>query len=150
MKEFDRELDCNYCLLKLISLHNADNIKVRSKFSIWNCEGQKQYEIQRFTEFALNVEQKCHLNPDTINKVGQSLLLSHLLDDDEMTMCLDVDMELDDLAGKPIANLTDDLSNLFVYDNLSDVVLQRGRSEVPGSSCDPGGKVTRLSSHVHI
>ena len=51
LKEFDRKLDCNYCQLKLISLNNADNIKIRSKFCIWNGGGKKQYEMDRFTEF---------------------------------------------------------------------------------------------------
>ena len=98
LTEFDRELSLHYCLLKLISLNNADSIKVRSKFSIWNCDGQKQYEMPRFSELVLNGEHKFYLNPDTIGPLGKGFLPSHLLDDDELTICLDVDIQLDDLG----------------------------------------------------
>ena len=131
MKEFDEKFDCNYCQLKLVSLNNADNIKARSKFCIWNDEGQKQSEIHRFTEFDINWEEKFYLSPYTINRVGQSLLLSHLLDDDELIIGLDVDIRLDDLAGKPIANLTNDLGRLLVDDHLSDVFLCVGDRKFP-------------------
>ena len=126
LKEFDRKLDCNYCQLKLISLNNADNIKARSKFCIWNGEGQKQYEMDKFTEFNLNYEQKFHISPHTINRVGESSLFRHLSDisdNDKLTMCLDVDIQLDNLAGQSKSNLTDDLGSLLVDGHLSDVVL---------------------------
>ena len=131
LKEFDRKLDCNYCQLKLILLNNADNIKVRSKFCIWNGGGQKQYEMDRFTEFILNYEQKFHLSSHTINRVGDSSLFSHLSDNDELTMCLDVDMQLSDLAGQSRTNLTDDLCRLLVDDHLSDVFLCVGDRKFP-------------------
>ena len=131
LNEFDIELACKYCLLKLISLNNADSIKVRSKFSIWNCEGLKQYEMEQFTEFVLNWEQKFHLNPETMNKVGKGLLLNHLLDDAELTMCLDVDIQSDNLAGPSNTNSTDDLANLLVDDHFSDIVLCVGDRKFP-------------------
>ena len=48
----------------------------------------------------LNDEQKFHLSPHTINRVAESSLFSHLSENNELTMCLNVDIQLSDLAGK--------------------------------------------------
>ena len=130
-KKYDEQNDYNYCRLKLLALENSSSVRARTRLCIFNSDHEKQFEFEKIDQYDIYSEVKYPIDSRTMKTLGKRFLIDHLLDDDELTICLNMDIQISDLAGKSIANLTDDLGRLLVDDHLSDVVLRVKEQKFP-------------------
>ena len=113
--------------MKLISLNKASTVRARTRFSVWNSEGQAQYTVVRFNQFDPKInsesEEKYPFSSYTQNRVGRCSPYKQIVGDDELTIGFDIDIQIDDSPGQLNSTSSDDLGRLLIDDNLSDVVL---------------------------
>ena len=128
----DDDPDDGDCRLKLISLNNASSVTARIRLSISNGKGKEEFELIQFNQFESNSEERFHLYSSTMNKLRPRSLISPHLDKGDMTIGLDFDILVDDLDEQMSNTISsDDLGNLLVDRQLSDVVLRVGDQKFP-------------------
>ena len=124
----------DYCQLTLVSLNKATTVRARTRFSVWNSEGQAQYTFVRFNQFDPEIDSeskvKYPFSSYTQNRVGNSPS-KQVLGDDELTLWFEIDIQLDGTPGELNTTSSDDLGNLLIDDRLSDVVLCVGDRKFP-------------------
>ena len=117
------------CRLILKSLRNALSVKARIRFSIFKGEGQKHFELNVFNKFD-QICWKFHLEATTVHNLVQRSIFGHLLDDDDgLTICLVIDIPVEDSDGQLNTTTSDDLDNLLMDDHHSDMVLSVGEQK---------------------
>ena len=131
LKMFCETNQCNYSRLKLIALENASSVRARTRLNIFNSNGENQFELNAFDQYDLHSEERYCLDSQTMNSLGSRFLVNHLLDGDELTIYLSIDVQISDLAGQMNVNSFDDLGNLLADGLLSDVVLRVGDQNFP-------------------
>ena len=118
--EFDEAPDMNYFTIKLMSLNNASSVIARIRMCILNGRGEKHIDWTKFEQFSSNYETEF-----------QRSLVNHHFDDSDLTICLDIDIQADDMDDHLTMTSSDDLGRLLVDDILSDVVLRVGEQKFP-------------------
>ena len=131
LKEFDEDSDINYCTLKLMSLNNTSAVIAQIRLCISNRRCETHIELNKFEQFSSNYETRFHLDKKLIKKLRQRSLVNHHFDDSDMTICLDIDIQVDDMVDYSNTTSSNDLDRLLVDDNLSDVVLRVSDQKFP-------------------
>ena len=131
LKKFDEKKHCNYCRLKLIALENASFVRARTRLCIYNIEGRRLVEINTFDQYDLYSEEIYPLDFEPIHTSGQRSLVDHIPDDEKLTIYLNIDIQVDDLAAPLYMKSSDDLGSLLVDGHLSDVILCVGDRKFP-------------------
>ena len=131
LKEFDEAPDMNYFTIELMSLNNASSVIARIRMCILNGRGEKHIDLTKFEQFSSNYETRFQLDKELMKKLRQRFLVNHHFDDSDMTICLDIDIQADDMDDHLTLTSSDDLGRLLVDGILSDVVLLVGDRKFP-------------------
>ena len=131
LKEFDETSDKNYCTIGLVSLNNTSSVIARIRMCILNGRGEKHTELNTFEQFSSNNETRFQLDKEVMKKLRQRSLVSNHFDDSDMTICLDIDIQADDMDDHLTMTSSDDLDRLLVDGILSDIVLRVGDRKFP-------------------
>ena len=146
----------DHLYLQLITIENKSFVVARIRLCILINQDESNIVILKIKlkKFECNDEIALHLNNKKMNRLARPYLISRQTECDEVAISLEMDIQADAITENEIEEIgqmtSDEFGSRLVDGHLSDVVFCVEDRRFPGSSCDPGGKVTRFSSDVHV